>query len=316
VFEMEGVCMRPLLRRTPRGIVALPGTAVLLPFTMLRIGSVVMRGDDAEVSLSCVARSYWSAWRGSRLPCASVADPVERLYQRGKRVHWFPEWQMPEAAEELRATAGFGHAAAMVSLAHFCGKCGEYTGAAEWLGKAAQSRHAGAMNILGMFFSQGRGVELSLRAATMWLEKAAHLGISWSMRSLGTLMFSGDLGPVDARAGRLWFEKAVEAGDLFSLCLIGDKLRRTGVKADGAASVQWYRKGAELGEPASMGMLAACCFKRRLCPYGPDEGSVMGPQGRGAWECKWDVHVGAGLRARMGRTSECAAVPRLVREGG
>jgi hypothetical protein len=86
IFEMEGVCMRPLLRRTPRGIVGIPGTAVLLPFTMLRIGSVVRFGDDAEVSFSCVEGSYWSARRGSRLPCASVAVGVERLYQRGRRI--------------------------------------------------------------------------------------------------------------------------------------------------------------------------------------------------------------------------------------
>jgi hypothetical protein len=79
-FEVEGVCMRPLLRRTPRGIVAVPGTAVLLPFTILRIGRVSRVGGVAGVSLSCVGRSYWLARRSSRLPCGIVEDRVERQY--------------------------------------------------------------------------------------------------------------------------------------------------------------------------------------------------------------------------------------------
>jgi TPR repeat protein len=143
VLEMEGVCVRPLLRGTPRGIAAIPGTAVLLPLTILRIGNVFVRGDDAEVSLSCAGRSYSSARRGFRLDSGIVADPVERLYQRGKRVHRFPECQRREAAEELRAAAGLGHVAAVVSLAHVYVVCGDYTGAAEWLRKAADSHHAG-----------------------------------------------------------------------------------------------------------------------------------------------------------------------------
>jgi TPR repeat protein len=56
----------------------------------------------------------------------------------------------------------------------------------------------------------------------------------------------------------LWFEKAVEAGDVLAMSLLGDKLREAGVEADRAETVQLCARAAELGEPASMGKLAAC----------------------------------------------------------
>jgi hypothetical protein len=225
-FEVEGLCLRRLLRRTPRGFVGTPGEGVLAPFTLLRVVDVLESGDAVEVRLSCVGRAYWLARRGSRA-CAIAADRAERLYAQamGKLKGFGP--RAPEGLAELHAAVDLGHVEAMVKLSVLCIGPGLADKTALGFGllrAVANAGHSSGMNRLARYLHEGRFIERDLGAATMWFEKAARLGNTLAMRHLGVSMCEGLLGRVVRRAGRLWIEKAGERGNCSAMCYLAGLL--------------------------------------------------------------------------------------------
>jgi len=115
-----------------------------------------------------------------------------------------------------------------------------------------------AMNNLGTFYGDGRGVPQDYAKAREWYKKAADKGSSIAMYNLGEFFESGRGVPQDYAKARDWYEKAAAKGDwgaMLNLALLYQK--GYGVAQDYAKAREWYEKAADKGSSSAMNNLGA-----------------------------------------------------------
>ena len=120
--------------------------------------------------------------------------------------------------------------------------------------KAAAGGHAGAMNVLGMFYEGGKEVPKDMAEAMRWYEKGAAAGNSAAMHRLGQAYEKGEGEPNDAAEALRWFRKSADAGNSFGMAEVGRAYARgIGAARNPLEAVHWYTKAAEAG--GSVGMV-------------------------------------------------------------
>jgi TPR repeat protein len=142
----------------------------------------------------------------------------------------------------------------MFELARAVAKDG---GAAEALAldrKAAAAGHAGAMNILGFLYENGKGVPRDKAEAIRWFRKSAEAGSALSMHRLGVAYERGEFVARDPVEALRWFRKSADAGNTRGMADVGRAYSSgLGVAKDAVEGIKWYKKAAEAG--GSLGMV-------------------------------------------------------------
>ena len=160
----------------------------------------------------------------------------------------------PESVKWYALSAAQGNAEAMYSMGWACfsgeGASKSMPLAVEWLGKAAEKRHAKACRKLAAILYEGVGGVASdkPRARALW-EEAASLGDVESAGILGKLFHSGDADtPQDLERALRHLKTAAELGDGQSMYLLGVIFREgKGVEKDAREAALWFDKAQEAG---------------------------------------------------------------------
>jgi TPR repeat protein len=146
-----------------------------------------------------------------------------------------------QARDWLARAANQGHVGAMVDLALMLRQGGGLDDADHWFRLAAERGDSTAMYNVGL-----RHKELGERAlAERWLRRAAERGDVAAKYNLGLVLREGG----DHQESETWLRQAAEGGDVAAMYNLGLALRDRG-EMDGAEL--WLRRGAEGGDRAAM----------------------------------------------------------------
>ena len=155
----------------------------------------------------------------------------------------------------------------------------DFAGAMEWLRKSAEGGLLRAqLDLGGIYYAGGHGLEADARQAYGWFQKAAAQGSKEAEVFLGLLQYEGRLGQKNVEAAMLHWRRAAEAGiaegqyRLGRLLAQADETRQEGVEwlvkassavpqaatalgnlyykylEDATTSAAWYEKGALAGD--------------------------------------------------------------------
>lgn len=256
-FQLIGVCLHPLLQRTGRGFIACPGEGLIVPFTPLRVGAVMM---DREGLFNVILHGL--VWQGVILrgpgsgSCRDrvAFDEAESIYRDGvflaARGH-------PRGETLLFRAAARGHGGATWEAGAVCHLRREDGPALSWMRRAADLGHSWAMNELGHWFVQGDGVEVQGAEGLAYHRKAAELGHHESVFEVGRAFDRGQGEELNKKKAFAWWEKAAKHGNLAAMHNVGWMLLRgNGTGMDKAKGVSWLRMAAERGMKEAMWALA------------------------------------------------------------
>lgn len=130
----------------------------------------------------------------------------------------------------------------------------DFPRAMELARKAADHNHAGAINLIGVLYSQGQGVAPDASEAAYHFRRAADLGDRDAAFNLADAYLAGNGVEQSLPRAVTWFETAAAAGDataMFNLASIhqngGD-----GLEPDPARARKWLGMAAEQGEPDAL----------------------------------------------------------------
>jgi hypothetical protein len=160
LFKVEGVGLRPLVRRTGRGFRAIPGQGLLGPLTPLVVRNVGRLGGRV------VVRAFGAMGGGPLVvdPGAGCCGRHRASYEAAGRyeegMSLLGSGNLVEAERGLRECAGVGHVHAMWTLGdlHRGSIDNDLVAAFSWYRKAAEGGHSGAMYVLGLALCEGEGV--------------------------------------------------------------------------------------------------------------------------------------------------------------
>ena len=144
----------------------------------------------------------------------------------------------------------------------------------ELIEETANSGYSRAQDQLGSMAHHGGDNQIALA----WFNKAAANGYGESMFNIGHIYFDGHGSPVNISLGREWFEKAAQHGHGKSAWYLGLKYQHppdgSGETPDFKKAVEWYRKGAALGNSAAQYSLYDLTTKKDLPGLSRREGLV------------------------------------------
>ena len=133
---------------------------------------------------------------------------------------------------------------------------GDKATALVWFRKAAAKGDAGAMNMMGLYYSLGLGgLKEDEAAALEWFRKAADAGDAGAMYMIGQYYDEGWGGLKKDKAIALeWYRKAADAGDAGAMNMIGRYYDEGwgGLKKDEVTALEWYRKAADAGSVSAL----------------------------------------------------------------
>ena len=110
-----------------------------------------------------------------------------------------------------------------------------------WYRKAAEQKHAPAMQALGHIYFHGHGVPENKNEGIRWWKKAAEAGEAWSASELGKLYYNGLGVTKDYTQAVVWYRKAAELGCREMNFLLGECYHfGRGVAVDHAEALKWY----------------------------------------------------------------------------
>ena len=136
---------------------------------------------------------------------------------------------------------------------------GDKATALVWFRKAAAKGDAGAMNMMGLYYSLGLGgLKEDEAAALEWFRKAADAGDAGAMYMIGQYYDEGWGGlKKDEVTALEWYRKAADAGSVSALYNIAGYYEdgSGGLKKDKAIALEWYRKAADAGDAGAMNMI-------------------------------------------------------------
>jgi len=130
--------------------------------------------------------------------------------------YYYAKNDCAEAAKWLQMAAELGSAEAMFNLGVFytegMGVDQDLEKAADFFYRAARRHHAEARYAYADFCAQGMGVEQDLEKAAKWFEAAADQGHVEAMFRLGQIYEEGQGVPVDLDKARQWYTAANQKG--------------------------------------------------------------------------------------------------------
>ena len=85
--------------------------------------------------------------------------------------------------------------------------------AAKWIRRAAEQGYADAQHLLGIMYGEGRGVLQDDAAAAKWYRLAAEQDYASAQRNLGVMYYNGQGVPQDYIQAHIWFNLAASEGD-------------------------------------------------------------------------------------------------------
>ncbi len=136
---------------------------------------------------------------------------------------------------------------------------GDYTRALEILRPLAEQDNVDAQVIIGMMYSHGSGVELSISESIKWYQKAAENGDTEAQTVLGMIYIEGQGVAVDFSEAVKWFSMAAEAGDSQGLYHLGVAYYKgQGIEKNESKAAELFRQSAEQGHTWAQSNLAHC----------------------------------------------------------
>ena len=139
-----------------------------------------------------------------------------------------------------------GNPDAMFSLGIFHLDQREPQPALEWLKKAAEKKHAEAIEALGEEYINGSFGEPDFEEGAKWLKQAAHQGSLPAQTRLGSLALAGKLTGTRPAGAIRWFRPAAEKGYAEAQTRLGGLLWEGDVvKQDLKNGMMWMRKAAD-----------------------------------------------------------------------
>lgn len=213
--------------------------------------------------------------------------------------------QPEQSAESLSPQAMYDKAQALLkpNVEH---NESDFTGALNWLVKAAESGLMRAqLDLGGIYFAGGKGVPADMQKAYNWFSLAAAQGSREAEVFLGILHYDGSLGKVDKAAAMKHWRAAADAGIAEGQYRLGRVLaqdattRKEGiewlVKAaytvpqaatalgnlyykyldDASTSAAWFEKGAMAGDPLAQHIFAEMLLLGDPVEKNPERGLAM-----------------------------------------
>ena len=126
---------------------------------------------------------------------------------------------------------------------------GDYESAYKLIKPEAEKGNADFQHMLGVFYFDGRFVEVNYDLSVYWLTKSANAGDSNSQALLGRLFAFNFGGLGDVEAGAYWLQKSADSNNSYACTLLGEVYANgmlTGVK-DYETAAKLFTKGSELG---------------------------------------------------------------------
>ena len=165
-------------------------------------------------------------------------------------------------AQEFKASAEQGDAAAQTKMGDYHFERKEYTQALQWYEKAAQQDNVDAILQLIEIYENGYGVTKDEKKGVMYEKKAAGLGSAKAQYYLGNTYHNGYGGEAKNLSKAVeWYRKAAEQGYAKAQDMLGDcYYEGDGVTKDYAKAVEWYRKAAEQGYKYAQKSLGSCYY--------------------------------------------------------
>lgn len=182
----------------------------------------------------------------------------------------------------------------------------DFAGALEWLRKAAEGGWLRAqLDLGGIYYAGGQGVEPDAQQALHWFTKAAAQGSKEAEVFLGLLRYDGLLGKKDADAAMKHWRTAAEAGiaeaqyRLGRLLAQNEQTRQEGVEwlvkasagvpqaatslgnlyykylGNSGTAASWYEKGALAGDPLAQHIFAEMLLLGEPVPRDNERGMAM-----------------------------------------
>ena len=135
----------------------------------------------------------------------------------------------------------------------------DYAEAVKWFRKAAEQSHSGAEYNLGFCYANGQGVSKDEAEAVRWYRKAAEQNYADAQNNLGVAYANGQGVPKDDAEAVKWYRKAAERNHAYAQNNLGHAYANgQGVSKDYAEAVKWFRKAAEQNYPYAQYNLAGC----------------------------------------------------------
>ena len=119
---------------------------------------------------------------------------------------------------------------------------------------AAKAGDAVCEDLLGLLYSEGKGVKTDPVAAARWFRLAADHGNPLGAYNLGTAYQTGRGVPKDMKEAEKWFTIAAEKGVPYAQTKLG--MIAINQHQDWKTGLKWLRPAAAAGEPAAQTMLA------------------------------------------------------------
>lgn len=130
--------------------------------------------------------------------------------------YYYTKNDCAEATKWLQMAADLGNAEALFNLGVFytegMGVDQDLEKAADFFYRAARRRHAEAQYAYGDFCAQGIGMEQDMEKAVRWFRESAEQGHVEAMFRLGQMYENGDGVAVDLKQARQWYSAANEKG--------------------------------------------------------------------------------------------------------
>ena len=174
--------------------------------------------------------------------------------------------RMPGESPEARfnrilpyAEQGDGEAQCLVAEAFFHGNGTEQDRARafEWYLLAANNGMLGAMDSLGLCYSEGHGCKQNYQQAVRWYRNAAHKGHLGGMANLGYCYVTGRGVERNPEEGVYWIRLAAERGHGAAQALLGEcYLNGTGVEEEDREQARvWLERAAAQGNRRAANLL-------------------------------------------------------------
>jgi TPR repeat protein len=161
----------------------------------------------------------------------------------------------------LRAETGDRPAMRALAQAYYAGQDGaeqDFTKAASWYRRLAQSGDAGAQTSLGLMYAQGYGVSKNLAEARRWWSFAAAQNDPGAQFNLGLSYVRGEGAAADPALAARWFREAAQRGHVQAQYNLGLLLHEgKGITRNPQEAYYWVKVAALQGDERAQQNLTA-----------------------------------------------------------
>ncbi len=139
----------------------------------------------------------------------------------------------------------------------------DYPRAFALFSEAAEQGDADGINMVGMSYYQGCGVEKDRHKAAVHFLMAARMGHPQAQYNLGLLLCGeGKACTQGLERSVYWFRKAADQGDVPAFWEMGNAYREgLGVERDFSEAAEWFSRGVQAGDPSCMTFLGLMHFR-------------------------------------------------------